>query len=155
MSIPAEVPQKSPYSYLRTQIKRIHPAAQIPTIAKPGDAGADIYAIEDHLIPAGKREMIRTGLMVAFDPGRYLEIRSRSGLAVKNGLIVMTGTVDANYRGEIKVVLFNTSDQDYQVKVGDRIAQMVILPIFTPIFEDVLELPPTERGEGGMGHSGR
>lgn len=127
-----------------------------PVYAKPGDAGADLRSTEDAVIPAGKRLLLRTGVSIALPDGYVGLVHPRSGLAAKNGITVLNapGTVDAGYRGEIMVTLLNTSDEDFVVQRGDRIAQLVIQQFEKARFIQVEELPGSERGETGFGSSG-
>ena len=127
-----------------------------PVYAKPGDAGADLRSTEDAVIPAGKRLLLRTGVSIALPDGYVGLVHPRSGLAAKNGITVLNapGTVDAGYRGEIMVTLLNTSDEDFVVQRGDRIAQLVIQQFERARFIQVEELPGSERGETGFGSSG-
>ena len=127
-----------------------------PVYAKPGDAGADLRSYEDAVIPAGKRLLLRTGVSIALPDGYVGLVHPRSGLAAKNGITVLNapGTVDAGYRGEIMVTLLNTSDEDFVVQRGDRIAQLVIQQFEKARFIQVEELPGSERGETGFGSSG-
>lgn len=130
--------------------------------AKAGDSGMDLRAAinETIVLEAGQRSVIPTGVMCEMqaDTDNYeIQIRPRSGLAAKNGIIVVNtpGTVDWGYRGEIKVILLNTSDTPLAIHAGDRIAQMVVCPIIRPEIEIVDELSETQRGETGFGSSGR
>jgi len=128
-----------------------------PTFAHPGDAGADLRSNESLVIPAGARATVATGLSVALPNGFAAFIVPRSGLAAKHGITIVNspGTVDAGYRGEIKVTLLNTdSEKDFVISVGDRIAQMIVMPISRPRFVQVERLPESHRGEDGFGSSG-
>lgn len=135
--------------------KKIHPQAVIPSYAHPEDIGLDLYSVESVIVPARQRVMISTGLSAALPIGYAALIWDRSGLAAKNGLTVLAGVIDPNYRGEWKVILYNTSDQDYEVNIGDRIAQALIQEIDKLPIEEVTELPESNRGEGGFGSSGK
>ena len=130
--------------------------------AKAGDSGMDLRAAIDETIvlEAGQRQIIPTGIICEMeaDTDFYeIQIRPRSGLAAKNGIIVVNtpGTVDWGYRGEIKVILLNTSDEPLAIHAGDRIAQMVVCPIVRPTIEEVEEISETERGATGFGSSGK
>lgn len=131
----------------------------IPEYKTDGAAGADICACTDKelLIPAGKTALIPTDLYFEIEEGYEVQIRPRSGLAAKNGVTVLNtpGTIDSDYRGEIKVILINTSEEDFIVHNGDRIAQMVVAPVIKANFELTDKLKETERGEGGFGHTGK
>lgn len=127
-----------------------------PVYAKPGDAGADLRSTEDAVLKAGMRLLVRTGVSIALPDGYVGLVHPRSGLAAKHGITVLNapGTVDAGYRGEIMVTLLNTSDQDFAITRGDRIAQLVIQKFEKAQFLQVDELPGSERGETGFGSSG-
>lgn len=131
---------------------------QLPAYATPQSAGMDLRAnIEEPIIIKPlERKLIGTGLHIALPEGYEAQIRPRSGLALKHGLTVLNspGTVDADYRGEIMVLLINLSDKDFVVNDGERIAQMVIAKHEQGEFVEVAELDETERGEGGYGHTG-
>lgn len=141
------------------RIKKLHEAAVIPKYANPGDAGADLYSIEESIIPAHGRCLVKTGIAIAIPKYMDLEvqIRSRSGLALKEGIFVLNspGTIDEGYRGEIGVILYNTTNVDFLVTKHMRIAQMVLNPINKALFEVTEELDKTIRGEGGFGSSGK
>ena len=129
----------------------------LPSYANPGDAGADLKSTEDINIPACGRALVHTGVKIALPDGYVALVHPRSGLAAKSGITVLNtpGTVDAGYRGEIMVTLFNSSDTDFSVKRGDRIAQLVIQQVEKASFIKVSELPESERGARGFGSTGR
>ena len=129
----------------------------LPKYAKHGDAGMDICSAEDTHIPAFGWKAVPTGIYIELPEGYECQIRSRSGLAAKFGMQVLNspGTIDSGYRGEIKVILKNNDHRPYEVKSGDRIAQMVFAPVTTAIFTEVAELSDTDRGEGGLGSTGK
>jgi dUTP pyrophosphatase len=139
--------------------KALHPDAILPTYANEGDAGCDLVAIEDAVLKAGGgRAMVGTGVAIAIPQGHGGFVLPRSGLASKHGVTCSNapGLVDAGYRGEIKVALVNLDPtNDYEVKKGDRIAQLVILAVPSASFSLVEELPEATRGEGGFGSTGR
>jgi dUTP pyrophosphatase len=128
-----------------------------PVYAKPGDAGADLRSTQAVTIPAGERLLVPTGVSIALPAGYVGLVHPRSGLAAKHGITVLNtpGTIDAGYRGEIMVILYNSSDVDFDVAVGDRIAQLLIQTVETAKFVAVEKLPESERGETGFGSSGR
>src|SRR5690606_24720879 len=129
----------------------------IPFYANPGDAGADLVATESVRLEPGERALIGTGVRIALPEGYAAFVVPRSGLAAKHGITVVNspGTVDAGYRGEIKVCLLNTDSKDaYDVAVGDRIAQLIVMPVIQARFEPVEELPDSVRGAGGFGSTG-
>lgn len=128
-----------------------------PVYAKPGDAGADLRSTVSTTIAAGSRALVPTGVSIAL-PGGYVGlVHPRSGLAIKHGITVLNtpGTIDSGYRGEIMVILYNSSDVDFEIAVGDRIAQLVIQSVEAAKFIAVDNLPDSDRGETGFGSSGR
>lgn len=132
-------------------------AAQVPVYAHPGDAGADLVAAEAVRLEPGQRALVATGVRIALPDGYVAFVVPRSGLAAKHGITIVNapGTVDAGYRGEIKVSLLNTdAAQAYDVAVGDRIAQLIVMPVPRVTFIPVDELPDSTRGEGGFGSTG-
>jgi dUTP pyrophosphatase len=128
--------------------------AFMPTRAHETDAGLDLYAMEDIIVPAKESAVFDTGVHIELPPQSVGFIKSKSGLNVKHG-IVSEGVIDVGYTGSIKVKLYNHSGYDYKVNRGDKISQLVILPIYTPNLEVVYELGKTERGDNGFGSSGR
>ena len=132
--------------------------AVVPEYKTAGAAGADICALVEApvTIPAGKYTMIPTGLFFEIPEGYEVQVRPRSGLAAKNGVTVLNtpGTIDSDYRGEIKVILINLGEKDFVINSGDRIAQMVIAPVTQASFEITDSLSDTERGAGGFGSTG-
>jgi len=132
-------------------------APTIPQYAHPGDAGADLVAAEAVILGPGERALVGTGVRIALPDGYAAFVVPRSGLAAKHGITVVNapGTVDAGYRGEIKVTLLNTDlHATYEVAVGDRIAQLIVLPVPRARFVPVDELAGSVRGEGGFGSTG-
>ncbi|MEO0024573.1 MAG: hypothetical protein RL196_1014 [Actinomycetota bacterium] len=129
----------------------------VPTYAHPGDAGADLRSREAKVLKAGSRDTFATGVSVAIPNGYVALVHPRSGLAAKHGITVLNapGTVDAGYRGEIAVTLLNTSEVDFAVAEGDRIAQIVFQQFETADFIRVDSLPDTLRGTSGFGSTGR
>ena len=140
-------------------VKALHVDAVVPTYANEGDAGCDLVAVETHTLRAGGgRALVATGLSMAIPEGHGGFVLPRSGLAAKHGVTCANapGLIDAGYRGELKVALVNLDpEHDYVVHRGDRIAQLVVLPVPMTRFTAVEELPPAQRGEGGFGSSGR
>jgi dUTP pyrophosphatase len=138
-------------------IRRLDPGMPLPAYAHPGDAGADLSAAEDIVLGPGERALVRTGIAIALPAGYAAFVHPRSGLAAKHGVTIVNapGTVDAGYRGEIKVTLLNT-DREHPVRFqrGDRIAQLVIQPVARAVFHEADELPGSARGEGGFGSTG-
>ena len=137
--------------------KRVHPDTVLPAYAHPSDAGMDIRSVADMTVPARGRALVPTGLVVLLPPLYEAQVRPRSGLALKHGITVLNtpGTIDSGYRGEIGVILFNSSDVDFQVKKGDRVAQVVIAPVIQPVIEEAQEIDETDRGAGGFGSTGK
>jgi len=146
-----------PHSEPDVLIKRLDPGVPLPAYAHPGDAGADLTAAEDVELGPGERALVRTGLAIALPAGYAAFVHPRSGLAARHGVTIVNapGTVDAGYRGEIKVTLLNT-DQEHAVSLrrGDRIAQLVIQRVERAVFHEVAVLPGSSRGEGGFGSTG-
>ena len=138
-------------------IKRLDPGVPVPSYAHPGDAGADLAAAEDVELGPGERALVRTGLAIALPAGYAAFVHPRSGLAAKHGVTLVNapGTVDAGYRGEIKVTMLNT-DREHTVsfKRGDRIAQLVIQRVERAVFHEADVLPGSSRGDGGFGSTG-
>ena len=130
-------------------IKKLHKAVNIPEYKTNGSSGLDLEIKSNYIVP--------TGLSIAIDQNLEIQIRPRSGLAAKNNITVLNtpGTIDSDYRGEIKVILINLGNDDFVIKNGDRIAQMVISPVIKTEFEIVDELPNTLRGLGGFGSTGK
>ena len=139
-------------------VRRLDPGLPLPAYAHPGDAGADLCAAADVVLPPGGRATVGTGIALAVPDGYAAFVHPRSGLASRHGITLVNapGTVDAGYRGEVRVVLLNTDpDEPFTVRRGDRIAQLVVQPVTTVRFVDVAELPASPRGEGGFGSTGR
>ena len=138
-------------------IKRLDPGMPLPSYSHPGDAGADLAAAEDVELGPGERALVRTGLAIALPAGYAAFVHPRSGLAAKYGVTVVNapGTIDAGYRGEIKVTLLNTdSDRAVRFNRGDRIAQLVIQRVGRAVFHEAEVLPGSSRGDGGFGSTG-
>lgn len=138
------------------RFKRIHPDAVLPAYAHPSDAGMDIRSVDDLVIPSGKRALVHTGLVMLLPPMYEAQVRPRSGLALKNGVTVLNtpGTIDSGYRGEVGVILANFGDDDFIVKKGDKIAQLVIAPVTQPEIAETDFVDETDRGAGGFGSTG-
>ena len=139
------------------RVRRLDARARLPTRAYPGDAGLDLYALEDGVLAPGERASIRTGVAVEIPEGQAGLVLPRSGLAAKHGIALVNapGLIDAGYRGEIRVLLLNTDGSaPFVIAPGDRIAQLVLVRIETPDVVEVEELALSERGGGGFGSSG-
>ncbi|GEN82250.1 deoxyuridine 5'-triphosphate nucleotidohydrolase [Sporosarcina luteola] len=138
------------------KVKLINEDALLPFQANPGDAGFDLFAIEEKLIRPGEAELISTGIKLELPQGTEAQVRPRSGLALKHSVTILNspGTIDEGYRGEIKVILINHGKEDFKIEKQMRIAQMVIAPIAKVNITQVEELSNSERGFGGFGSSG-
>jgi dUTP pyrophosphatase len=140
-------------------VRLLHADAKAPARGRPHDAGYDLASVEALTLAPGERRLVGTGVAVAIPPGFAGLVTPRSGLAANHGIHPLNapGLIDPNYRGEIKVALHHAGDTHHEVGVGDRIAQLLLVPIWTPALDVVAELPPSpdERGEAGFGSSGR
>ena len=140
-------------------IKRLKPSVQLPSYKTNGASGMDLMAFIDKPIELkpGKSCLVPTGLSVAFSKEYEIQIRPRSGLAAKNNITVLNtpGTIDSDYRGELKIILFNHGNENFIINNNDRIAQMVLTPIIKMELEETKDLPETIRGEGGFGSTGK
>ena len=136
------------------KVQKLNNNAALPKRSTEGAAGYDLCASQDCIIPAGNKGLVNTGLAISFPAGLYARIAPRSGLALKKFIDVGAGVVDHDYRGEVGVVLFNHGDQDFEVNMGDRIAQLILEKIDTPPVEEVQGLGETVRGVGGFGSTG-
>ena len=147
-----------PHSQPDVLIKRLDPGVPLPSYAHPGDAGADLTTAEDVELGPGERALVPTGIAIALPDGYAAFVHPRSGLAAKHGVTLVNapGTVDAGYRGEIKVTLLNTDrDRAVSFRRGDRIAQLVIQRVERAVFHEVTVLPGSSRGDGGFGSTGQ
>lgn len=139
------------------EIEVLIKGSEAPQYARPGDAGADLRSAEDVIIPPGGRVLVGTGVSIALPNGYAAFVVPRSGLAAKNGISIVNtpGTIDAGYRGEIKVILLNTDrEEEFKITRGDRIAQVIVMPVSRATFIPVDTLPESNRGEGGFGSTG-
>ena len=139
------------------KIKKLNKNAVVPAYQTKEAAGFDLHSIEDVIINPGERKLISTGLAFEIEKGYEVQIRPRSGLAYKHGITVLNspGTIDSDYRGEIKVLLVNFGNEEFEIKVGERIAQAVVAPVIQAEIIEVEELSDTERGSGGFGSTGK
>ncbi|MGB3795187.1 MAG: dUTP diphosphatase [Alteraurantiacibacter sp.] len=128
----------------------------LPAYATQGAAGMDVVAAEDLTLAPGARHAVATGFAVAIPQGFEIQVRPRSGLALKHGITVPNtpGTIDSDYRGELKIILINLSDNDFAIQRGDRIAQLILAPVTTAAWQVVETLDETARGSGGFGSTG-
>jgi dUTP pyrophosphatase len=140
------------------KIQRLDPGADLPLpfYASEDAAGMDLYAAADITLAPGARGLVATGIALAIPPGFEGQVRPRSGLALKHGVTVLNapGTIDADYRGEVGVILINHGSMEFAIRRGDRIAQLVIAPITRAHILEVMSLPDTTRGSGGFGSTG-
>ena len=144
---------------VKVLIKKLDPKVEIPTYKTPGSSGLDLMAFLNEpikLLPKSSC-LVPTGLSVAFPDNYEVQIRPRSGLAAKNNISVLNtpGTIDSDYRGEIKIILFNHGTKEFVIRNKDRVAQMILAPINKMDLEEVENLPDTLRGKGGFGSTGR
>ena len=144
---------------VKVLIKKLNPSVQLPSYKTDGASGMDLMAYLEKPInlEPGKSCLVSTGLSVAFPKEYEIQIRPRSGLAAKNNISVLNtpGTIDSDYRGEIKIILFNHGKNDFLINNKDRIAQMILTPVIKMEFQIVEELPETVRGEDGFGSTGK
>ena len=144
---------------VKVLIKKLNPDVELPNYKTNGASGVDLMAFVDRpiKIAPNSSHLIPTGLSVAFSNNYEIQIRPRSGLAVKNNITVLNtpGTIDSDYRGEIKIILFNHGKKDFIINNKDRIAQMILMPVCKIQFEEVSNLPETLRGKGGFGSTGK
>jgi dUTP pyrophosphatase len=141
---------------MRIPLKQLDPDLPVPGHAHPGDGGVDLHAREDATLQPGERVIVPTGVAVAVPEGHAGLVTPRSGLAARSGISVVNGPglLDSGYRGEIKVILINLGQEAVEIARGDRIAQLVVVPVATQEFEVVDELPESSRGAGGFGSTG-
>ncbi|MCG5061753.1 MAG: dUTP diphosphatase [Limnoraphis sp. WC205] len=141
---------------MKIKILKLNEAAILPQYAHPNDAGLDLYSIEDQEILPGESKLIHTGISIELSPGTEAQIRPRSGLALKHQITVLNtpGTIDADYRGEIGVILINHGKTIFNINKGMKIAQLVIAPVIHAEIEEVQQLNSTIRGDNGFGSSG-
>ena len=142
---------------MKLKIKKLNEEAIIPAYQSEEAAGFDLHSVEDYVLKTGERKLINTGLAFETEPGYEVQIRPRSGLAFKHGITVLNspGTIDSDYRGEIKVLLINLGSEDFEIKKGERIAQAVVAPVIQAEIVEVDELNDTKRGKGGFGSTGK
>lgn len=138
------------------KVERIHKDAILPNCAHEGDAGLDLYSVEEIVINAGESVLIKTGIKIELPKQTEAQVRPRSGLALKFGITVLNtpGTIDEGYRGEVGVILINHSKNSFTVEKGMKIAQMVVKPVWKVDVIEVEALSSTERSEGGFGSTG-
>ena len=144
---------------VKVLVKKLEPSVKLPSYKTNGASGMDLMAYIDKSIELkpGESCLVPTGLSVAFPQEYEIQIRPRSGLAAKNNISVLNtpGTIDSDYRGEIKVILFNHGNKNFKINNNDRIAQMILAPVIKMDLEETDELPESIRGEGGFGSTGK
>jgi len=140
---------------MKIKIKKLKVQAVLPTVGYQGDAGLDLYALEDYELKPGERHVFFVGLALEFPAGYVGFIKDRGSLPKNAGLHAIGGVFDSGYRGEYNVNLINLSQESYKIKVGDKIAQLVIMPFLQTELEEVDELSSSERGGGSFGSTGR
>ena len=140
-------------------VKKLNPKAELPKYKTEGSSGMDLMALIENpiTIKSQNSALIPTGLSIAIPEDTEVQIRPRSGLAAKSNISVLNtpGTIDSDYRGEIKIILFNHGKEEFTVNNNDRIAQMILMPVLKAEFKEVEELPKTVRGSGGFGSTGK
>ncbi|EJB86843.1 deoxyuridine 5'-triphosphate nucleotidohydrolase [Helicobacter pylori Hp H-11] len=141
---------------MKIKIQKIHPNALIPKYQTEGSSGFDLHAVEEVMIKSHSVGLVKIGICLSLEVGYELQVRTRSGLALNHQVMVLNspGTVDNDYRGEIKVILANLSDKDFKVQIGDRIAQGVVQKTYKAEFIECERLDETSRGSGGFGSTG-
>ena len=144
---------------IKVLVKKLNPKAELPKYKTEGSSGMDLMALIEYpiTIKSQNSALIPAGLSIAIPEDTEVQIRPRSGLAAKSNISVLNtpGTIDSDYRGEIKIILFNHGKEDFTVNNNDRIAQMILMPVLKAEFEEVEELPKTVRGSGGFGSTGK
>ena len=144
---------------IKVLVKKLNPKAKLPIYKTEGSSGMDLMALIENpiTIKSQNSALIPTGLSIAIPEDMEVQIRPRSGLAAKSNISVLNtpGTIDSDYRGEIKIILFNHGKEEFTVNNNDRIAQMVLMPVLKAEFKEVEELPKTVRGSGGFGSTGK
>jgi len=142
---------------VKLKVKKLSKLAEIPQYQTEESAGFDLHSVDDVILKPFERKLIGTGISFEIPKGYEIQIRPRSGLAYKHGITVLNspGTIDSDYRGEIKILLINHSDEDFEIKVGERVAQAVIQKVYQASFEEVEDLNSTVRGVAGFGSTGK
>jgi dUTP pyrophosphatase len=138
------------------KVKRLSAAATLPSYARPGDAGLDLYAAVSVQLAPGERKLIGTGISIELPPNTEGNVRPRSGLALKHGISVLNspGTIDSGYRGEVGVILINHGQARFDIEPGMKIAQLVVAPCLSVDVEETRDLADSARGQGGFGSTG-
>lgn len=139
---------------MRIQAKKLHPEAKVPNFAHPGDAGMDLYSVEALVLKPGERRSVATGIAMALPDGYVSLVWDKSGVSHKFGIKVLGGVIDSGYRGEYLIGLVNLSQDNFEITVGQKIAQILIQKVEHPEVEEVGELDDTSRGDGRFGSTG-
>lgn len=141
---------------MKLLVEKINEKAIIPFQAHEGDAGMDLFSVEEVILKPMERKLVHTGIKIQLPKNTEAQIRPRSGLALKNGITVLNtpGTIDEGYRGEIGIILINLGTEEFKVEEGMKVAQMVVKPTLSLEIEEVVELTETTRGQGGFGSTG-
>lgn len=140
---------------MKVKIKLLRPEAQVPTYSRAGDAGLDLYSCEDHVLQPGKRHAFKLGFAIELPAGTVALTWDRGGMATNHGIHSLAGVIDSSYRGEYNLILFNTSQEPYSIKKGDKIAQLIIQKFKKVQFVKTDQLSDTDRGDKGWFSSGR
>ena len=144
---------------IKVLIKKLSPEVKLPSYKTNGASGMDLMAFISSpiIVKPNSSQLVPTGISLAFSENYEIQIRPRSGLAAKNNISVLNtpGTIDSDYRGEIKVIIYNHGNKDFEIKNNDRIAQMILSPVIKMKLEETENLPETVRGEGGFGSTGK
>ncbi len=139
---------------IKVKIKKLKENAIVPRYAHEGDAAMDLFSTENYLVLAGTRQLVSIGIAMELPEGYFASIRDKSGLAYRKGITLLGGVIEYTYRGEYGVIVLNTGDEDFEIKAGDKIAQVVIAPVATAEVEVVEDLGETARGDGAWGSTG-
>lgn len=144
-------------SSMKLKVKKLTDKATLPRYAHPGDAGLDLFAVEEQVLNPGESGLVKTGISIELPQGTEAQVRPRSGLALKHSVTVLNtpGTIDEGYRGEVGVIMINHGKAPFRIEHGMKIAQMLVKPVYTVEIEEASELSGTSRGSGGFGSTGR
>ncbi len=140
---------------MKIKVKKLNENARLPEFAHKTDAGADLFSVEEKILKPGERALISSGIALEIPEGFAGLIWDKSGIASKSGISTMAGVIDSGYRGEVKVLLVNLSDTEYQIEMGDKIAQILFQKIERPDFEEAQKLSDADRGEKAFGSTGK
>lgn len=139
---------------MNVEIQKLEKQARLPEYAHPGDAGMDVFAFENLALEPGERGMVRTGVAMKVPEGYVGLVWDKSGRAVKEGLTTMAGVIDSGYRGEVQIVILNTSTEAITIEAGQKVAQILIQPVICAMIQEVSQLDDTSRGDNGFGSTG-